>query len=83
MLCIQNAKKISDWEVIGSMKNIESLVIHACGNIKNLDFLTKLKKVKRIDITNVKVEDDFNWIFRSDEFREVAIRMPNGRRNII
>lgn len=75
---IQNAKKINDWEVIGSLENIQELFVHNCGFIKNLDFLKELQYLEKIKISSTKIEESFDWIWDFEPFRNTTIYMPNG-----
>ena len=75
---IKDAKKINDWETIGSIENLQELFIHNCGFIKNLNFLMELHHLKRIKNSSTKVEENFDWIWNFEPFKNTAIHMPNG-----
>lgn len=71
-LFIQNAKKIIDWEIIGTMSKLKKLKIDSCGIISNLNFIKNLN-LQEIEIINTKIEEDCKWL--TIKFQKASIRL--------
>lgn len=56
-LTIQNCKKINNWEIIGSLKNLKKIYICSCGIIPSINFLKNVSNLEEIHIADTKVED--------------------------
>lgn len=53
-----NCKNVKNWEILGSLKNLEVLYLENIKDIPSLDFLSRLNHLKNIRITgDVKVLD--------------------------
>lgn len=56
-VAFQNCKKIKDWEILGSLTNMERLTIDSCGELPSIAFLqhlTNLKEIRMIGSTSVR-----------------------------
>lgn len=56
-LQIENSKKVNDHDIISKLKNIEILNLWSCGSIKNLEFISNLKYLKRFNFYNSDVKN--------------------------
>ena len=57
LLTMENCKKIEDFKPIGSLGNLEWLILRACGSMESIAFTKGLPKLKGFDFTNTNVED--------------------------
>ena len=62
-VAFQNCKKIKDWEILGSLTNMERLTIDNCGELPSIAYLLHLPNLKEIrmigstSIRDCKVRD--------------------------
>lgn len=56
-LTMENCKNIQDFKPIGSLENLEYLILRTCGSMKSIAFTEGLPKLKGFDFTNTNVED--------------------------
>lgn len=56
-LYIGQSKKLKDHAVTTDLKNLETLCFNSCGEIKSLDFLRKLKKLKDFRFVDTNIKD--------------------------
>lgn len=49
-IIVVNCKSIRNWECIGSLQNVEKIIIENCGEIPSLNFINEMPKIKDLRI---------------------------------
>ena len=73
--------KLKDFSGLGNLVNLEKLVI-ANSNIKSLDWLPNLTKLKELDLTNCKGLEDFSSISQLHNLNKLVIEGCKKLENI-
>lgn len=78
-LLIQNCKKITDWEVIGTLPNLKHLKIDSCGKIPTLKFLEKSEKLETIWlVSDTFIEDgELSWLMDKPSLKAFHVPIEN------
>ncbi len=56
-LCLDTCRRLSDWTVLESLRELETLVLVRCGPIPTLQFLNRLPNLRRLVFSGTNVED--------------------------